>query len=432
MCMARAIFYLTYNGIFNNTNGIGTQTKTFLAGISYHFAALCDEFGELAIHLVGPVYDAGWWGYSPADLAYARKTVAGLGGSLHFCPYRTFDDEFWTPASWLALSMAAAATVLAEAQRYDASLVIANDIPFLHAPLFIERSKSVYGVAVRSLIALYGSSYIHTPAAPDPARLSWERTGLATPASFPDVRIGRFSEFMAAHFVQRYGVDPQHFIPYRSSLALEHGDYLAMSASEVRDILDQNRIPLEGPLILAFGRADWIKGFDLLLHALGSVRKRAHLVLNVVPYSDADPILAEYRSLIDENALSVTLLTGYNRELPRALCQWRNTVAVVCPSRGEPLSNIPFEVSLWARNDGPVLLCSNRDGFREQIEDGRNGFLFDLESTAACGLAAKLDYVLTLPERERQGIRTEAYRRVIGERDFYRNFREMLASTWTD
>ncbi len=430
MSMTRSIFYLTYNGIFNNTNGIGTQTKTFLAGISHHFAALRDEFGDLAVHLVGPMHDTGWWGYSPADLAYARETVAALGGSLQFCPYRTYDDEFWTPASWLALSTNAAATVLEAAQRYEESLVIANDIPFLHAPLFIERSKNDYGVAVRSLIALYGSSFIHTPEAPDPGRLTWEQTGLSTPASFPDVRIGRFSEFMAAHFIEKYGVDTRHFVPYRSSLPLEHDDYLPMNDVEIRAILDQHEIPTDIPLILAFGRADWIKGFDLLLNALGSVGERLHLVLNVVPYTDNDPILAEYRALIEKHRLSVTLLTRYNRELPRAVCHWHNTIAVVCPSRGEPLSNIPFEVSLWARNEGPVLLCSNRDGFREQIEDGRNGFLFDLEPGAPHGLEAKLQHVLSLPEGERQALRTAAYDRAVRERDFYSNFREMLSSMW--
>lgn len=426
--MTRAIFYLTYNGVFNNTNGIGTQAKTFLSGVSQFYPALRKEFGDFSVHLVTPMYDERWWGYTPADLAYARDTVARLGGAVHVCPYRTSDDEFWTPASWLALSASAAATVLAQAQAYGSSLVIANDIPFLHTPLFIEHSKHDLAVTVQSIIALYGSSYIHTPHVLDARRLDWERVGLATPAAYPDVKIARFSDFMMRHFAERYGVEPASFVPLRSSLHLEHPEYGSVDEGQKQFVLAAFQIPEDRPLVFAFGRADWIKGFDLLLNALAAVRERVHLVLNAVPYAVDDPILGEYAELIRRIGLSATLLTGYSRELPRVLCQWHNTLVVVCPSRGEPLSNIPFEVSLWAKDAGPVLLCAGRDGFLEQIEDGRNGLLFDLDAPG--DLEAKLKQVLALSEAEKRGLRQHAYARVVRERDFYCNFRETLTHVW--
>ena len=36
--MPKAIFYLTYNGIYNLTNGIGTQTQLLLRGLEHSAA----------------------------------------------------------------------------------------------------------------------------------------------------------------------------------------------------------------------------------------------------------------------------------------------------------------------------------------------------------------------------------------------------------
>lgn len=426
--MTNAVFYLTYNGVFNNTNGIGTQTRTFLSGMEQHHAVLAREFGDFNVHLIAPVPNERWWGYSPDALAYAHTIARRLGGGVHFCPYLTGDDDFWSAPSWLAISTAAAAIVLEWAQRYDRLLVIANDIPFLHAPGIIARARGDFGVDIQSLIALYGSSYIHTPRAIDAARLGWERTGLTAASAFPSVFVGDVGAFLSGHFTERFGVPPARFAPYRSSLNLSHPDFAPLDGPAITAVLRKHGIPEDRPLVLAFGRADWIKGFDVLLGGLDEVRERVHLVLNVVPYEDDAPILHSYRDLITRQRLSASLLVGYSRELPRALSQWPNTRVVVCPSRGEPLSNVPFEVSLWAREAGPVLLCADRDGYREQVEDGVNGFLFAADRSRA--LARQIGAILDLDAESLCTIRRNAYDKVMRERDFGRNFRDTLAFFW--
>lgn len=427
-CTLRAIFYLTYNGVFNNTNGIGTQTKTFLAGMARRHDELQQEFGPFAVHLVSPCASVDAWGYSSADLDYAQATTSRLGGAVHFCPFRTYTDELWAPQSWLALSIAAATVVLETARQYDQALVIANDIPFLQTPLFLELNKHDCGVRLRSVIALYGTAYIHRYGAVDEQRVAWEDAGLGAVRLSADVKLGHVGDFMRRHLGEQYAVPDGAFVPYRSSLCLDQPDFDPLPHERVRSVLDRHGIPADRDLVLAFGRADWIKGFDILLRALAPLRERVQLVLNVVPYEDGAPILDEYRRLIELYGLRATLLTRYSRELPRALSQWRRTRTVVCPSRGEPLSNIPFEVPLWARDEGPVLLCANVDGFTEQIEHGQTGFLF--ASGSAEDLTAKLTTVLGLDPTQAARIRAAAYQRVVQERDFARNFRETLQAMW--
>jgi len=426
--MARSIFYLTYNGVFNNTNGIGTQTKTFLSGIDRHYTALAAEFGAFDVHLIAPIPNKDWWGYSDVDLAHACDVVRRHGGELHYCPYRVDGNDFWSPSGWLTVSAAAATIVLNQALRYSQTLVIANDVPFLHTPRIMASAQADLDVQVRALIALYGSSYIHTPHAIDPARLVWEETGLAAAAASCIVKVADVGAFIREHLIERYGVSMASFVPYRSSLNLAHADFVPMDPAEAVAVLRRHAIPEDKPLLLAFGRADWIKGFDILLEALTLLREQVHLVLNVVPYEEGAPIVEEYREHIRRHRLPVSLFTAYSRALPRALSQWRNTVAVVCPSRGEPLSNVPFEVSLWAREGGAVLVCAGRDGYREQIEHGRNGLLFTPDDPG--DLAARIAEVRAMSERQRQHIRRSAYEKVMRERDFYTNIRETLSCLW--
>lgn len=421
--MKRAIFYATYNGIFNNTNGVGTQTKTFLSGIDLFYERLQEEFGPFDLHLISQSYTKTWWGYKKTDLDYAQSITAKYHGTVHFCDFNVSEDNFWTPEGWKNVSRSAANLLLDQAKLYDDILLIANDVPFLHTPLMIKQSLSLEASKIHALIALYGSAYIHTKPL-DKRRVEWEETGLTAVDKYPDIKIGKFSRFMYDHFIHDYNRKPADFVPYHSSLLLQHPDFQPLSSAAIEEELKKFAIPLDKPLILAFGRADWIKGFDILLNNLGSLKDQIHLVLNVVPYTDDDPIIQEYRQLIAHYKLQSTLLTKYSRTLPKALCQWPMTKIVVCPSRGEPLSNIPFEVSLWAHQQGPVLLCANLDGYREQIVAGTNGFLFEPDEEH--NLENKIQAILKLDEATLKVIRNNAYEKVARERDFYANIYETM------
>ena len=63
--MPRALFYLTYNGIYNFTNGIGTQTQLLLRGLEHLQPALERQYGSLHVHVVCPLPDDATWGYDP-------------------------------------------------------------------------------------------------------------------------------------------------------------------------------------------------------------------------------------------------------------------------------------------------------------------------------------------------------------------------------
>src|SRR5919202_2630277 len=82
--MPNAIFYLTYNGIYNFTNGIGTQTQLLLRGLERLQPARARQYGPIQLHVVCPRPDDATWGYDPQFLQTQQRRLATLGGQLHF------------------------------------------------------------------------------------------------------------------------------------------------------------------------------------------------------------------------------------------------------------------------------------------------------------------------------------------------------------
>lgn len=236
--MKKAIFYLTYNGIYNNTNGIGTQTKIFLRGIHEHKKRLEDEFGKFDVHIIAPAFDNSVFGFDEEILNSTRDICRQLGGDLYFC--NSIIDapgkNFWSVDNWKRISVSASSIVLQASIRYEEVLVICVDPPFLHVPLEIERNKQYFNKNIKSLITLYTSSYIHDKNAIRVEKLEWEYSGVSTTKLFTDVKIAKVCNFMKNHYINEYGCHDELFVPYDSSLLLSDEDFIELKEDAIEEI----------------------------------------------------------------------------------------------------------------------------------------------------------------------------------------------------
>jgi len=427
----RALFYLTFNGVYNNNNGIGTQTKLLLDGTTKYYKELTSQFGDFSVNIVSPIYNVKTTiDYSVDDLSHTYLQTCKTGGKVFFCPYEYNTEQFWTVDSWRTMSIGAATIVLSESNKYDESLVIAVDPPFLHTPKLIEKSKKEYNVKIKSLISMYSTSYLHDKGNYSADRLSWEYNGFVSSKVYKDIYIGSICKFITRHIAKDYGVPLDRFAPYQSSLLINSEKFKKVHENEQIQILKKYNIPQNKNIVFAFGRANKIKGFDILLKEMKYVKKRIHLVLVAVKTERENETIKTYEDLIKKNRIDCTLVTHFCHDLPKALTMWKNTKIVVCPSRGEPFSNIPLEVSLWAKDGGGILICSNIDGYTEQIEHGQNGYLFDIKKER--DLAKQIETVLSLRNHDCEIIRKNAYNKVLRERDFRKNFAETLSFFWSN
>ncbi|MGH3872461.1 MAG: hypothetical protein ACRDSR_13315 [Pseudonocardiaceae bacterium] len=101
MTASRAILYCTVNGVCNNTNGLGRQTKTLLSALARHRAKLLCCVGPFDVHVACPQPGPDTWAFNPADLAFSRRVVTSWGGLVHALPYDR-RAEFWSVPTWQA------------------------------------------------------------------------------------------------------------------------------------------------------------------------------------------------------------------------------------------------------------------------------------------------------------------------------------------
>ena len=427
--MRNALFYFTYNGLYNFTNGIGTQTQLLLSGLERIRTHLEAYYGTLDTHVIAPQPEGATWGYDPAFFQQQQRRIEALGGRVHLLPYQAHaHQELWSIRSWDALSQQAAALLQAQTAIYHRSLVICIDQPWLHTPRVLTTQYGGLPPRTDCLLVLYNTAFIRNWDTPDVEEAAWEQRGLDVAQAASHVAIADICPSFTAHLRTHFTLDNATFAPYASSILVQDPVFARQEEADIRETLRAYGVPLDADLILAFGRAAPIKGFERLIPALEPLRHRAHLVLISVPYLDDDAEQRLYDQLIERHQLRCTHVKQFTRELPRALCQWPRTKMVVAPSRRETFSNIPLEVALWARAQGPVSVTSMAGGFMDQIEPGVTGFLFDIESRAA--MTETLREVLDLSPQAHAAIRRRAYQRVVQKYDFTRNFPATFNTFW--
>jgi glycosyltransferase involved in cell wall biosynthesis len=428
--MRNALFYLTYNGIYNFTSGIGTQTQLLLSGLERLQKALVQQYGPLVLHLVCPAPDQQSWGYDPHLLQSQRQRLAALGGKLHFLSYKTAPaQEFWEVAVWQRLSAAAAHLIARESQGYTRCLVLCVDQPWLHTPRFLARTETFSPQRVQTLLVPYSTAVIRNAAAPDKVEMAWEQEGLASACHDPRVALADLCPSFTVHLRTHFHLPQARFAPYTASVLVDDDLFSLWDEATVVQVLQRYGVPPDVDLVVAFGRAAPVKGFDLLIPALAGVRHRCHFVLISVAYP-GETYQQHYDQLLATHRIPATHIRTFTRELPRALCQWSRTRLVAVPSRQETFSNIPLEVALWARRQGPVVVAARVGGFLDQLADGVNGFLMDCSSPQA--ITATLQRALALPAEKLATLRRRAYERVVQRYDFRHNFPRTLQWFWGD
>lgn len=427
--MRNALFYLTYNGLYNFTNGIGTQTQLVLGGLETLRESLAAEYGLLDVHVVCPLPDAQTWGYDPTFLKLQRERVAALGGQVHLIPYKTQPhQELWDIRSWTTLGQNVAPLLHAQTTLYDRSLIICVDQPWLQTPHALASHRGALSPSINLLLVLYNTAFIRNWDEPDAAEVAWEQDGLDAAQPGSRVAIADICPSFTTHLNTHFRLATARFAPYTSSILVNDPIFALQDETAVRSTLQACGVPLDADLVLAFGRAAPIKGFDRLIPALAPLRDRLHLVLISVPYINDDSEQRVYDQLLQQHQIPATHIKQFTRELPRAVCQWPRTKMVVVPSRRETFSNIPLEVALWARNYGPVTVTSTAGGFADQIAPGMTGFCVDIASEPA--MTQTLQQVLDLSPHAHAAMRQQAYQRVVQTYDFAHNFPETLRWFW--
>jgi len=182
-----------------------------------------------------------------------------------------------------------------------------------------------------------------------------------TIASTPDER----SELIAA-----YGAEPD-----RVEVIAPGVDHAMFSPGDAASARRRLGLPTDRPVLLFVGRIQPLKGVDLALRCLASLRDPAALLVVVGGPSGADGIAEVGRLHALARDLGVEERVRWEPPQPHgALVDWyRGADVCLVPSRTESFGLVALEAAAC----GTPVVAANVGGLRSLVDDGHTGFLVD-------------------------------------------------------
>lgn len=276
-------------------------------------------------------------------------------------------------------------------------------------PLVLAKSAIALwrGLAALPAIRRFDPQWLHAHWATYPSTVAWALSRLAgIPFSFTahahDIFVDdqliapKLADAALAVTISRYNV---------KHLARWGGDALGDRLQVVHCGVDLETLPLvlEGRTprrVLAVGRLDPIKGFDVLLAALGQLRRRGvDFECTLVGEGPERPALEALRR---REGLEAQLLLAGARPQEAVREALLEAAVFVMPSVVTPEGNqdgIPVAL-MEAMASGAAVVATRVSGLPELVEDGHNGLLVPPRDPAA--LAAAIERLLADPALRRR------------------------------
>jgi glycosyltransferase involved in cell wall biosynthesis len=420
------MIHCTFDGVANVYHGIGTQTRYLLSCLAEHRSEIEDAVGDFDVQLLVPDYQRDRPGYT-LDQAVLNDSLARAERARVVVVELAHDDgPLFTIEKWHQVSRAAAEHIAGVVDSYDTVTIVAVDAIYCVLAEHLDEVLSPEAWKKTTLVSYLASSAKVPGTSHTPGREEAEAACVERANRDPRVFLADIGQWFSRHLVEAYALRPDRLKPYPVCMSFDDAEMQVRPEAEARAEVLSRGVPLDRPLVLSFGRADPIKGFDQAIAALRPLAEAVHFVLVAAPYNPGDPELERYRGLLEESGLRYSYFPQFERSLPISVCSLPETSVVLATPVGEPLGMAPQEVALWARACGPIIVGPNDGGLSEQIEHGVTGLVFeqgDVDSMTATVAAA-----LSLDEERLREMRSAAYEKVLRERDLVRVVSEFLAS----
>jgi len=346
-----------------------------------------------------------------------------MGGELYYvlnrtesgrcvsCNWPGGEDFFGTAENTHAASVSGATLARNIAMRYEKAVVYCDDAAFVTAPLI--GAMQANDERIQWVWVVHSTSATHDARPLNPEKVGMEAACVNAAREYRNIHLGAISRFIEDHLVEEYAAPRDKIIPTGNGVNPLDEKYRIRSKKEIdakidavnRTLPDEDRIPLDQPLVFSFGRPVPYKRLDLTLRAAAKKPGAFHPV--VVTLGE-HPELHALRSELNVRA---SIIDAFDFELVACLCQHERTLAVAILARNEPFGLIPAEARLLTRKQGGTLVVpSDGGGLAEQVTDGKDGFVIHHPEDPA-GLCSAFDQIRSTSV---EGIRDAGVDRVFG------------------
>ena len=373
-----------HDGIVSHYTGVGTIVKRYIEAFSNVLAKTKIEY---TMNLFTPEYLKTSFGYSETT----EKVHTAMEKTKILMISNGTDGKvnYGTAREWKELSQNTAQLInsLIDETDYDFIITIANDTPYAgliellndnenHKKVWIPHSTvKIHRVdsAIEGSEKMFGE------------RLKWEEDAIGFINKNANSFLGSTGNYIHEHLVSEYSLNPQKAIfvingeIMSRETVYEETEEMALLFNEIKDY---------DSMLFSFARAEEYKNLEATMH-LGKKLGIKPVVI-AQSYFPGQPIIKQYETTARNTGTQLFVDVPFH--FPQYILKhYDKPLVMLIPSKKEIVGLIVNETRKL--NKANVLVVANDiGGLHEQIADGRDGVLVDLEDIS--GAADKISKYL--------------------------------------
>lgn len=358
-----------HDGIISHYTGVGTIVKRYIKSFSN---ILNNKKIFYDINLFTPQYNKFSYGYSDATKKYHESLE-------NITIFQISNDSNGTinygrPKDWRKLSQNTAKVINSiDFSKYTFIITIANDTPYAGILEMLKEDEKHYKIWIP-----HSTGKIHRvdSAIKDSEkilvnRLKWEQNAINFINKDKNSYLGVTGNYIGNHLINEYSLKS------KKALSIFNGEILSEETiyeenEAMKELL--KKIEDYDEIIMAFGRAEEYKNLDATMF-LGEKLGIKSVVI-AQPYFEGQPIIEDYKKKAKKT--NSQLFVNVPFYFPQYIIRHFNKpMILLIPSKKEIVGLIINEVRKMNK-DNVLIVANDIGGMHEQIDDGKDGILVDL------------------------------------------------------
>jgi len=283
---------------------------------------------------------------------------------------------YGTKDNWYELSKNTASIINKTCFKdYDHVITIANDTPFAGLLELINDAENHIKIWIpHSTVKIHEvDSAIENSSLLFQERLNWEEEAIKYINTHNKCYLGSTGRYIEKHLIDEYNLKKE------KSIYIPNGEIIGKKTNYIEnkecvDLFEQ--LKNEDSLIMTFGRAEEYKNLDSAMY-LGNLLGIKSIVITK-PYFDGQPIVKKYKQIAEQTNSLLFIDVPFN--FPHYIINHFNKpIILLIPSKKEIVGLIINEIRKMNK-DNVLIVANDIGGLSEQIDDGKDGVLVNLDN----------------------------------------------------
>lgn len=360
----------SHDGIISYYTGVGTMVKRSIKALINYFN---ENNIDYHINLITPEYNCNSFGYSKKT--HFEHINLNNTNIVQISNGSNGKVNYGTKEHWYKLSKNIAAYINSiDISRYDKVITLLHDttVAGVIERLDINNKHKKVWIPHSTIKIHKVDSAVENSALFYQDRVNWEQSAIDYINKDDLSYIGTICEYIKNHLIEEYNLNKDKVLSINNGELFEKNEVISFSDECKRLYKDIEQFD---SIMISFARAEEYKNLESIM-LLGKEMGIDTIVIAQSYYKE-QPILEKYRNLSKETNTNLYIDPPF--DFPKyILHKFDKPIIAVIPSKKEVMGLIVNELRKLNK-DNILVVANNIGGLKEQITDGVDGLLVDLD-----------------------------------------------------